>query len=303
MTDFHEAILRRASRPLRPQGTTLPPRLPQLAGIQAILFDIYGTLIVSGVGDIGLSVPGTPTAADRQTAFPEALRAAGLDYVGDGRQGALLWREQIEASHRADRAAGIPYPEVDIVEIWRGTCGRLARQGELVSPLPDDFDYQRLAIEYEIRTNPVWPMPGLTSCLERLTGRGQVLGIISNAQFFTPLLFPAVVGATLDQLGFDRRLRFYSYHHRQAKPSCHLYRLAATALARQGLEPATVLYVGNDLRNDIWPAAQVGYKTALFAGDGRSLRLREDDPNRAQYGQPDAIVTHLEQIPGLIKTF
>ena len=53
---------------------------------------------------------------------------------------------------------------------------------------------------------------------------------------------------------------------------------------------------------DIWPAAQVGYKTALFAGDGRSLRLREDDPNRAQYGQPDAIVTHLEQIPGLIET-
>jgi putative hydrolase of the HAD superfamily len=300
MTSFHEAILRRASLPLQPQDTAYPPRLPQLTGIRAVLFDIYGTLIVSGVGDIGLSASGSSTATPRHVAFAEALRAAGLDYAGDGRQGTSLWRKLIEASHQADRAAGIPCPEVDIVEIWRQTCGCLAQQGDLVSPPAADFDFQRLAIEYEIRTNPVWPMPGLTSCLQRLTGLGQVLGIISNAQFFTPLLFPAVVRATLDQLGFDRQLRFYSYRYRQAKPSCHLYRLAATALAQKGIEPAAVLYVGNDLRNDIWPAAQVGYKTVLFAGDARSLRLREDEPNRGQYGQPDAVVTHLEQIPEII---
>ncbi len=300
MTDSHVAALHRASLPLCPRNTHLAPRLPQLVGIRAVLFDIYGTLMVSGVGDIGLSAPDAPSAADRQIAFPAALRAAGLDYTGDGQHGVSIWREQIEASHQADRIAGIPHPEVDIVEIWRQTCARLHALGELTSAPSAHFDYQRLAIEYEIRTNPVWPMPGLSSCLQQLTGLGQVLGIISNAQFFTPLLFPAVAGATLEQLGFEPRLCFYSYLLRRAKPSCHLYRQAATALAQQGLEPATTLYVGNDLRNDIWPAAQVGYKTALFAGDGRSLRLREDDPNRNEYGEPDAIVTRLEQIPGLI---
>jgi len=311
MTSAHEAILRRASRPLQPLDPACPPRLAHLQGIRAVLFDIYGTLLISGVGDIGLSAsvssaPETSPASElsteltRQAAFTGALHAAGLNYTGDGRQGALLWREQIEASHQADRTAGISHPEVDIVEIWRLTCSRLLELGKLGSPPAADFDYQRLAIEFEIRINPVWPMPGMTDCLERLHRIGQVLGIISNAQFFTPLLFPAVVGAPLDELGFDPRLCFYSFYYHQAKPGCYLYRLAAAALARRGIEPAAVLYVGNDLRNDIWPAAQVGYKTALFAGDRRSLRLREDDPNRAQYGQPDAVVTQLEQIPTLI---
>ena len=300
MTDSHLAILRRAHRCLQPLAAPLTPRLPRLAGIRAVLFDIYGTLIVSGAGEIGASVSDGPSAPNQQAAFSKALHAAGLDYGGDGRQGALLWREQIEASHRADRAAGIPFPEVDIVEIWRRACARLLERGDLASPPAADFDYRRLAIEYENRINPVGPMPGLASCLQRLTGLGQVLGIISNAQFFTPLLFPAIMDATLDQLGFDRHLRFYSYQQKQAKPGLHLYRLAITALAQRRIPPASVLYVGNDLRNDIWPAAQVGYRTALFAGDGRSLRLREDDPNRNQYGTPDAIVTHLEQIPELI---
>ncbi|MEO2046604.1 MAG: HAD family hydrolase [Pirellulales bacterium] len=309
MTTAYEVIIQRASQPLPPLDTSQQPQLTQLAGIRAVLFDIYGTLMVSGVGDIGLSmsdsnklaVGATPFAA-ALTPFAAALSASGLDYSGDGQQGAQLLHQQIQASHQADRAAGIPHPEVDIVEIWLQTCGQLASRGELPTPPPADFDYQRLAIEYEVRINPVWPMPGLKSCLKRLTGLGQDLGIISNAQFFTPLLFPAIVEATLDQLGFDRRLRFYSYRYRQAKPSCHLYQLAATALAQQSIDPSAVLYVGNDLRNDIWPAAQVGYKTALFAGDARSLRLHENDPNRTQYGQPDAIVTHLEQIPKIIES-
>ncbi|MEQ8837627.1 MAG: HAD family hydrolase, partial [Lacipirellulaceae bacterium] len=68
------------------------------------------------------------------------------------------------------------------------------------------------------------------------------------------------------------------------------------------ITPAETLYVGNDMRNDIWPAAKVGFKTALFAGDERSLRLREDEPNRDQRPEPDAVVTELDQLPKLLQT-
>jgi putative hydrolase of the HAD superfamily len=49
---------------------------------------------------------------------------------------------------------------------------------------------------------------------------------------------------------------------------------------------------------DIWPATQLGFKTALFAGDGRSLRLREDD-ERCRAVQPDLVIDHLSQLAQL----
>ena len=59
------------------------------------------------------------------------------------------------------------------------------------------------------------------------------------------------------------------------------------------------LYIGNDQRNDVWPAAEAGMKTALFAADTRSLRLREDPPD-ASAVVPALIITDLAQIPGCI---
>ena len=67
-----------------------------------------------------------------------------------------------------------------------------------------------------------------------------------------------------------------------------------------GISPEETLYVGNDKLNDIWPAAQLGLKTALFAGDQRSLRLREDD-TRCSDLEPDLIITKLSQLPDLIE--
>ena len=51
--------------------------------------------------------------------------------------------------------------------------------------------------------------------------------------------------------------------------------------------------------NDIYPAAMCGMNTALFAGDARSLRLREDHPD-CQGLSADLVITDLRQIPVLI---
>ena len=83
--------------------------------------------------------------------------------------------------------------------------------------------------------------------------------------------------------------------HRRAKPGTFLYEHAAERLAGKGVEPRDVLYVGNDLLNDCTPAQQVGFRTALFAGDARSLRLREGD-GRVGETRPTVTVTDLRQI-------
>jgi putative hydrolase of the HAD superfamily len=200
----------------------------------------------------------------------------------------------IGAAHQQARDRGIDYPEVDIVAIWRATLARLQERG-LVEPPLEQIDLRRLAVEYEVRTNPCWPMPGAAACLEQLRRRNVGLGIISNAQFFTPLLFPALLARSLEALGFLPELQFYSFQTGWAKPGRYLYDLAADAAASHGWRCHNVLFIGNDLLNDVAAARQVGFRTALFAGDGRSLRERAGDP-RVKGVQADLVITHLDQL-------
>ncbi len=152
-----------------------------------------------------------------------------------------------------------------------------------------------LAVEYECRVNPVWPMPGLKKVLLRLKEAGIQLGIVSNSQFFTPLLFEAFLGASYEEAGFDRALCSWSYECLEAKPSTRLFADVCEALREKDIAPAACLYVGNDMLNDMWPASQLGFKTVLFAGDNRSLRLREND-SRCLGVEPNIVIDDLEKI-------
>ena len=268
--------IRSLSRPLEPSPTDAVPRIDPLPGIRAVLFDVYGTLVISASGDIGLA-----GAQDAASAFTAALAAA--DIRAPAGAGPAWLEEAIRASHAKRKDAGIQFPEVDIRDIW----------SQLLET-PDDPE--RLAVEYECRVNPVWPMPGLAQTLDDLRRRPLVLGIVSNAQFYTPLMLECFLGARLGDLGFDTACCAWSYRLLEAKPSARIYESALAAMERiHGIAPREVLYVGNDVRNDIWPASLTGCRTALFAGDARSLRLREDDPHCAGL-VPDRIVTELRQI-------
>ena len=67
---FRDTILRHC-RAADPIPTGQPARLDQLPGTRAVLFDIYGTMLISASGEVG-------TAADerKSAAFAEALAAA-----------------------------------------------------------------------------------------------------------------------------------------------------------------------------------------------------------------------------------
>jgi putative hydrolase of the HAD superfamily len=190
----------------------------------------------------------------------------------------------IESAHRTARRKGIDYPEVDIVRVWGQVLG--------------SNDIQRLrdfALEVELILNPVYPMPGLDDLLLACHEKTVPMGIISNAQFYTVHLLERFLGTTLERRGFDRRLCFFSWREGHAKPSTFMFQRVKAVLLGMGIPAASVLYVGNDMQNDILPAVSVGLKTALFAGDRRSLRLRKTD-DRCKELRPDLIVTDLRQL-------
>lgn len=288
------SLIRHHCRPLAPIPTGVAPRLAPLPGIRAVLFDIYGTLLVSATGDIGSGAANPPGEA-----FAQALQAAGLTAVASGEQGAALFREVVEQFHAESRGRGVEYPEVDIVEVWR----RLLPRTAAIDPsgaTPTDELLRRVAVEYEVRVNPVWPMPHLEPTLAALAESGYRLGVISNAQFYTPELFVALLGKSLADLAIAPEMQYYSYRAGEAKPGMALYQAAQRQLQASGITPGETLYVGNDLLNDCLPAAQIGFRTALFAGDRRSLRMREGDPRVANL-TPDAIVTDLADVLGMLQ--
>ena len=291
-----QKVIRQHSRPLDPRPTGQKPRLRNLPGIKAVLFDIYGTLFISGSGDIG-----SANNDGRADAFLQTLRMSGIQHQVTGPQGVERLLSVIHRMHADAKASGIEHPEVDIVQVWREALQSLATDGLVAARELHSSEFQQLAIQYEVRTNPVWPMPGCVECLESLRDDGRLLGLISNAQAFTLELFPALLNADFDQLAVHSQLRFFSYTYRQAKPGLFLFRLAADALADLGIATSEVLYVGNDMRNDIYPAHKTSFQTALFAGDERSLRLRSED-ERVQGLTPDLIITELQQIPPCLRT-
>ncbi len=289
--ELWSAILRQHARPLEPIPTDCPPVLRPLVGIRAVLFDVYGTLFVSASGEIGVS-----REMARETAFLEAMSAVGIGVSPEVGPHIQRFFDTIEQLHAEGRARGIDYPEVNFADVWRRVLGDLAAEGVIQLKGLDDHLCRRLAVEYEARANPVWPMPGVRECLRGLASGGWILGLVSNAQFYTRALFPALLHGTAESWGFDPSLQFCSYEHGVAKPGTDLFHRAARALAARGVEPGAALYVGNDLLNDVMPAARVGFRTALFAGDARSFRLREGDP-RVCGISPDLVLTHLRQLP------
>jgi len=293
--EFLKARIRELSLPMQVRETGLSPGIEPLEGVRAVLFDVYGTLLMSGSGEVG-----TALESSSEAAMFAALAAAGCaPRENAGRRGVELMQHDIRAAHERMKAEGVDFPEINILETWEEILRSLKREN-FVAADSDGVDLERLAVEYECRANPVWPMPGFPQVLSELMHKGMRLGIVSNAQFYTPLMIEALAGKSVEQLGFQRDLTVYSYSIRRAKPSSELFqRVLKPFRGNCSITPAETLYVGNDMLNDIQTAARNGCRTALFAGDARSLRLRDQNPP-ALNPQPDLIITSLMQLPGAL---
>lgn len=283
---------------LRPLPTAVEPDVHPDPALKAVVFDIYGTLLISSSGDIdGFSL--------ESGALGTALEALG---DGDDTSESVcekdLWRvlsiykPTIQRTLGDARKQGAEYPEINIVSIWERIIAQAIENRWLASDR--SIDCRRLAFIFELISNKVHPMPGMRETLKQLRNSRIPLGIVSNAQFYTPIIMNYFLDGRLRDgeriSGFDMNLTVFSYKRLRAKPDPTLFEGVAETLRRQyGVAPNETLYVGNDMYKDVWPANRVGFKTALFAGDRRSLRLREDKAN-ARGLKPDFVITDLKQL-------
>ncbi len=269
--------------PIIPLPTSLKQKGKVEEEVKAILFDLYGTLFISRSGDISMAKKKSPQMEKLEKLLREFK-------VNKGSQTVLKrFYAAIENQHEILKKKGVDFPEVEIDQIWMRVLEK------------DDRETVRsFAVKFELIANPVYPMPHLEKLLSACQNSNVLMGIISNAQFYTPYLFNWFLDSNPEDLGFHPGLILYSYKFGVAKPSTFMFRVAAEKLKNMNIPVHSALYIGNDMLNDIFPAKNVGFKTGLFAGDARSLRLRKNDP-KCKNLSVDLVITDLVQLLDYIK--
>lgn len=286
---------------LKPISTSFCPNLKNdsKGKIKAVIFDIYGTLLISSSGDID-------QASLSENNMREAMQAGGVDLknCSDNVYSFLLeqLQEKIAEQHKELRAKGHPFPDVDIFKVWKGMFREAEKKGFL--KLTGNESWPDIIMVFEILSNRVYPMPGMKEVLIHIKEMGLPLGIVSNAQFYTPIIMNYfLTGEFINDQHialFEKDLSVFSFRELRAKPDTALFdKFIPTLDAKYNIQPSETIFVGNDMLKDIYTANKAGLKTVLFAGDERSLRLRENDV-RVKGLFPDFIINQLSQLTDIL---
>jgi putative hydrolase of the HAD superfamily len=264
-----------------------PSKTVKLADIRVVLFDVYGTLVNYWKKEF-----------ENESVKQEALLASFEKVIQRfGMQPYLvqmnpeepprktlydLYHGLISLRHGLAAEKNIEFPEVRIEEIWEAVLLMLKRRGYDFSGLAlgEGQDFIRcVAYCYNFFAFNRALYPGVADALRQLKAENIYLGIVSNAQFYTPMDLSLFLrdqsGGAIDEYSrlFEHDFVFFSYEHGVAKPNKLLFRKLFDALYEYQILPSQALLVGNDLVSDIRPAQEAGMKTAFFTGDSRCAFL------------------------------
>lgn len=284
---------------LQPIPTNFCPNLKTDSPVKAVIFDIYGTLIISSSGDID-------QASMSVKSMKQALDAGGFNEsdINDSVCSFLL--EQlpltIKLNHSELIMKGHPFPDVDIFKVWNEMFSEAEKAGLLKRNGNESL--ADVIIVFEILSNKVYPMPAMKEILVELKAQGIPLGIVSNAQFYTPIIMNYFLAGEFSSKQeieyFDPELSVYSFKELRAKPDVNLFNKINKTLAdKYQLQSSDAVFVGNDMLKDVYTATHSGLRTALFSGDERSLRIREEDP-RVKGIFPEFFINDLKQLLEII---
>jgi len=290
-----------------------PSHEETLGDIRAVIFDVYGTLV-----DYRKAEFADQDSKERSLleAFASVIGYFGFESylremsptMAPERTLSDFYHGLIALDHQKSRREDIQTPEVRIERIWGLILLMLKRHGYDPSSLGlgADRDVAKcMAYFYNFHALERGFYDGVVESLERLKRGNLKLGILSNAQFYTPIDLTLFVrdqgeGRYADYLEFfDSDLILYSYEYGVAKPGALLFRKLFDALYQQNIAPSQTVFVGNDLAIDIKPAQEIGMKTALFCGDRRSTYLHD----MAGEVVPDIAFTSFYQLPQLISFY
>ena len=278
---LHESLCAKFPRVYEP--VEYPSTSEGLFDVRAVICDVYGTLI-----DYWREEFDDPQC--KITALHRSFRAVAERF---GMNDALLsaspddppektlsdfYHGLIALKHEQASRKGVTHPEIVVEEIWEFIIRLLGRHGYTCGDQTRTREEaRRIAWFYNGHSLGRALYPDVVETLSTLKKRGIVFGILSNAQFYTPIDLTLLIrdqsGGKFDDFFelFDVDLTFFSYEYQVAKPDALLFRKLYDALYEYQILPSQTVFVGNDLAIDIASAQEAGMRTALFTGDRHSM--------------------------------
>ncbi len=213
--------------------------------IQAVIFDIYGTLVYYNLGDVDDIVR---RKEETKKAFRKAAKVFKFDKPDEVYE---RWVEEINKEQQRKKKRGVKNPEVVIEKIWMKTLGCSENKG------------RKIALFMEEKENNPRLFPGVKKCLTDLKKKGLKLGILSNAQFYTKIMMEKNLKRKMEYF-FDKDMELYSFRLGYSKPNPKGFEILKKRLRKHKIKPSETLFVGNDTLKDIWAAKKAGLKTCLY---------------------------------------
>ena len=277
-------------------------KLKKIPNIRAVICDVYGTILTCK----GISLGG----AGKEKRIPEAFKRTITEFgftpylkeMGSNiRKEEFLkqmYFDEIKKVHKRKKAKGIRYPEVQIELVWQSILKELIKQGYKLGKENINNLSFKIAYFHKFVSEKNIFYKNAFRTLKRLKQKKILLGLVSNAQFYTPIMLgkeirKASKGKRSFYDIFDRNLVSFSYLLGESKPGKKIFNKVINNLRKKGINKTNIIYIGNDAFEDIKTAKNLGLKTALFAGDKNSLKLNAKV-------KPDVVITGWEQLSEIV---
>ena len=246
---------------------------PRFPGVRCVLFDLYNTLVEI-------------KADDGDVANFDAVRQLLLTHSFDQVPSADLIRERyFNAIQKQLHASSEMFPEIDSEQVWvevldqsweTRAAASEQRQQKVISEVMLTF---RRAAQRSFRV-----ATGALEIISYLKSKSISVGVVSDAQriYLEDEIGRAGIAQLVETIVISSDFGF-------RKPDRRLFLHALESL---GAKPEQALFVGDDMRHDIFGAQEAGLR-AIFCPSTYGLRMFE----RAV---PDAVIKSLDELRELI---
>ncbi|MCB9953387.1 MAG: HAD family hydrolase [Planctomycetaceae bacterium] len=292
------------------QSLKATPSLSPLPDIRLVTFNPYGTLLHIDQGEQFVL---HPQKLRTQIALEKTIHEFNM-WNSMTRKPGQPWEymlhqimKLIEDREMASTGRKGDYPFVDSSRLWLKILERLGKN-EYTFDASEYGSLEDLSVKvayfYHASMQAVAAHEGAVPVLQQLMNQGIRCGLLGDGQSFTLIQvlrclrqqgnihsLGEVLSADSIKLAYDCGIR---------QPSPGLYEQARKQFASLGIEPHQVLHVSHRHMDDLVPARQVGFRTALFVADKTSCKVNNAEVRDAET-RPDRLITKLSHLRQLLK--
>lgn len=290
-------------------GTKSRPHLKGIAGLRAVTWNVYGTLLTVAGGEFFREHPQkfvTDHALDKTIQEFKMWKSMSRK-PGPPADQLRVMLEKVTDELGFQVEKGEKYPEIPQEKVWEGIIKKLMQNEYVINTSfygPIEEYAVKIAYFYHRSLQVAAPGKGATEAVLELKAMNVWQGLLADGQVYSPLELQRGLAAQDPMCVLDfcipQSRRVLSSGVKARKPSERLFKEMLRRLRDAGIEPGETLHVSNDLPNDLVPAKRHGFLTALYAGDRHSLRAPPELINDKSL-RPNLLLTDLTQVVELLR--